>query len=142
MPGAHLFHKNVVGPSISSAPWASHSPCSIHLCDISVKLTIHPQAFFPPDMDGSMAGQHFHLLGAWFPDLRRLHIHLSTTASLQLYDHVVLGTQHTEEVVISAAWLSAHCKLVVTHKLTCPGRNVKGHSGCLSLPLSSHPALE
>ena len=97
----------------------------------SVELTFRPSAFSSPGYGGSIAGQHFRHLWAWFSYLQRLHIHL--------HDHMVLGRQDGEEVVISAAWLPAHCRLVVTHKLTCPVSNVKGHSGCLSLPLSSCP---
>ena len=88
----------------------------------SVKLTILPQAFILPDMDG----QHFRHLGACLPHLQRVHVHLQ-------------GRQESEEVLISAAWLVAHCKLVVTHMLACPVRVVKCPSGCLSLPLSSSP---
>ena len=91
----------------------------------SIKLTIHPQAFFPPDIDG----QQFHHLGAWFPRLQRVHIHL-------------LGEQAEEEVLISAAWLPPHCRLVVTQRLECPVRVVKSPSGCLSLPMSLRPAHE
>ena len=95
----------------------------------SVQLTMHPKAFVLPDMDGSMAGQHFHHLWAWFPHLQRLHIHLCAHAR-----------QQAKEVLISAAWLPAHCRLVVTHKLTCPVHIMKNPPGCLSLSLSSCPA--
>ena len=93
----------------------------------SIKLTIHPQAFSPPDMDGSMAGQHFRHLFARLAYLQRLHIHLQDSQ----------GLQQAEDVLISTAWLPAHCRLVVTHELTCSVRIVKCASGCLSLPLSS-----
>ena len=93
----------------------------------SLELTIQPQAFILPDMDGIMTGQYFSRLGAWFPSLQRLHIHLQ-------------GRQQAKEVLIAAAWLPAHCRLVVTHELTCPVHIVKCPSGCLSLHLSSHPA--
>ena len=92
----------------------------------SLKLNVHPQAFIQPDMDG----QHLQHLGALFPRLQRVHIHLH-------------GSQQEGppgKVLISAAWLPAHCRLVVTHKLTCPVRVVKCPPGCLSLPLSSCPA--
>ena len=56
----------------------------------SVELTIQPQAFLPPHMDGFMTGQHFNHLGAWCPHLQRLHIHLQ-------------GKQQVQEVLISAA---------------------------------------
>ena len=95
----------------------------------SVELTIHPRAFFPPDMDDSMAGQHFHHLWAWFTTLQHVHIHLHCS-----------GRQLEEAVLISAAWLPAHCRLVVTHKRTCSVHVVKCPSGCLSLSLSSCPA--
>ena len=97
----------------------------------SVELIIKPQAFTPPDMDGSMAGQHFHQLGAWFRHLQRLHIHLQD----------VMLFQQAEVVLVSAAWLPAHWRLIVTHKLPCPVHIVKCPSGCLSLPLSSCPEL-
>ena len=95
----------------------------------SVKLTIQPQAFIPPDMDGVMTGRCFDQLGAWFPYLQRLHIHLQ-------------GRQQAEETLISAAWLLVHCRLVVTHKLSRTVCIVKCPSGCLSLPLSSCPELK
>ena len=93
----------------------------------SVEFTFHPQAFLA-DMDG----QHFHHLGACFLHLQRVHIHLNCSYSKQPKD----------EVLISAAWLPAHCRLVVTHQLTCPVRVVECPSGCLSLPLHSRPADE
>ena len=95
----------------------------------SVQLCIRPQALILPDMNGSMARQHFHHLVAWFPHLQRLHIHLPS-------GHV------SGELLISAEWLPAHCRLVVTHNLTCPVRVVKYPSGCLSLPLASRPVDE
>ena len=92
----------------------------------SVELIFHSDAFLP-DMDG----QHFrHLFACMFPHLQRLHIRL------------VREGPPAEEVLISAAWLPAHCRLVVTHQLTCPVRVMKCPSGCLSLPLSSRPAYE
>ena len=97
----------------------------------SVEPTIKPQAFTPPDLDGSMAEQHFCQLGAWFPHLQRLHIHL----------HDVMLFQQAEVVLVSAAWLPAHWRLVVTHELPCTVHIVKCPSGCLSLPLSSRPEL-
>ena len=91
----------------------------------SLELTIHPRAFLT-----NMYGQHFHHLGAcMFPHLQRVHIHLH-------------GRQQGKEVLISGARLPAHCRLVVTHMLTCPVRIVDCPSGCLSLPLSSCPAVE
>ena len=94
----------------------------------SVELHVHPRVFSPPDMDSSMAGQHVHHLGAWFPHLQCVHIHLR-----------VHGRQPEEVALISAAWFPAHCRLVVFHKLTCPVRIVKCPSGRLSIPLSSRP---
>ena len=91
----------------------------------SVELTIHQQAFIPQNMDIG----YFRHLGARFPHLQRVHIHLQ-------------GRQPEELVLISAGWLPANCRLVVTHKLTCPVRIVDCPSGCLSLPLSSRPADE
>ena len=91
----------------------------------SVALTTDPQAFMPPGMDE----QQFHHLGDWFPPLQRVHIHLR-------------NMQVEGELLISAAWLPAHCRLVVTHKLECPVRVVNCSSGCLSLPLSSWPESE
>ena len=91
----------------------------------SVKLTIEWEAFISPHMKR----QHFYHLAAWFPHLQRVHIHLSG---------VVGG-----ETVITAAWLPAHCRLVVNHNLVKgPVRIVKCPVGCLSLPLSSCPADE
>ncbi len=89
----------------------------------SVKITIELEAYIPPDMKG----QHFYHLGAWFTHLQRVHIHL--------YGWLAEG-----EPLISAAWLPAHCRLVVTHNLL-KGliRVVHGPPGCLSLPLSSRP---
>ena len=92
----------------------------------SVKLNIHPKACSRPDMDK----QPFHHLVAWFPHLQRVHIHLQ---------HGYLR-EMPAEVLISAAWFPAHCRLIVTHNMTCPVRVVKCPSGCLSLPLSSRPA--
>ena len=40
------------------------------------------------------------------------------------------------------AWLSAYCRFVVTHQLTCPVHIVECPSGCLALPLSSLSADE
>ena len=84
----------------------------------SVELSIHPRAFSLPNPDGSMAGQHFHNLGVWFPQLQRLHIHLHCRPP-------------AEGVLISAAWLPAHCRLVVTHKFGVPVRIVKYPPGCM-----------
>ncbi len=117
-------------PNIQKLLPAIH-PVSTHVT--SVELTVHPQAFIPPDITGSMAGQHFCHLDAWFPYLQRLHIHLQE----RTYEPLKL-----KEVLISAAWLSAHWRLVFTHKLTCPVHIVECPSGCLSLPLSSRPADE
>ena len=85
-----------------------------------LELTIHPLAFLQ-DMDW----QQLQHLGAWLPRLQRLHIHLSCRSR-----------RPEEEVLISAAWLPVHCRLVVTHQLTCPVHIVKCPSGCLSLPLN------
>ena len=98
---------------------------------MSVELTISPEAFVPPDIGGSMAGQHFHHLDAWFPNLLRLHVHLQDQFT---------GQPRQEDLLIWAAWLPAHCRLVVTHKLSRTVRIVKCPSGCLSRPLSSRPA--
>ena len=122
--GHMCFDSYVLKPSdIGNLLPASHPALS---SVTSVKLNAHPQVFFPPDMNASMAGEQFHHFGAWFPHLQRVHIHLSMHCR-----------QPEEAVLISAAWLPAHCRLVVTHQLTCPVRIVKCPSGCLSLPLSS-----
>ena len=89
----------------------------------SLELAIVPEAFLP-----NMDWQQFHHLGAWFPRLQRLHINLGCPYP------------QPEEVLISAAWLPAHCRLIVTHQLTCPVRIEKCPSGYLSLPLCSRPA--
>ena len=78
----------------------------------SVIHTIQWKAFISP----YMTRQHFNHLGAWCPHLQRVHIHLS-------------GMVAEEETVISAAWLPAHCRLVVTHNL---GQSVLG-----SVPLAA-----
>ena len=102
----------------------------------SVELTIDPGAFKPPDMDGIMYGHYFRHLCAWFPYLQRLHIHLQNKYTM--FDGLV-----ARDVLISAAWLPAHCRLLVTHKLTkSQVRVVKCPSDCLSLSPSSHPAHE
>ena len=93
----------------------------------SVELTIHPAAFRP-----HMDVQQFHYLACMFPQLQRVHIHLDCRH----------GRQPEKEVLVSAAWLPAHCRLVVTHQLTCRVRITKCPSGCLSLPLCSRPADE
>ena len=93
----------------------------------SVELTISPEAFIPPDIGGSMAGQHFRHLDAWFPNLLRMHVHLQDKFTDQ---------PRQKDLLIS------HCRLVVTHKLSRMVRIVKCPSGCLSLPLSSRPADE
>ena len=88
----------------------------------SVQLTIHPEAFIHPPVTDRRFCQY---LGAWFPRLQRLHM---------------LGKLQAGQVLISAAWLPAHCRLVATHRLKCPVRVVQVPSGCLSLPLSLRPA--
>ena len=103
----------------------------------SVELTFGPEAFIPPDIGGSVAQQHFRHLDAWFPYLQRVHVHLQDRHRISYQPQ-----QQQAEVLISAAWLPAHCRLVVTHKLSRPVRIVNCPSDRLSLPLSSRLALE
>ena len=91
----------------------------------SVHLTIHPQAIIPPDM----FRQHLEHFGIWFPHLQRVHIHLA-------------GEPAEEQVLISAAWLPAHCRLFITHRLKCRVCIVECPSGRLLLPLSLRSADE
>ena len=94
----------------------------------SVELTVHPDAF----RTHKHVQQFHHLCSCTLPHLQCVHIHLSCK----------YGRQLMEEVLVSAAWLPAQSRLVVTHQLTCPVRIVKCPSGCLSLPLSPRPADE
>ena len=83
----------------------------------SVKLTIEPEAFISPHMNI----QYFQQLGAWLPHLQRVHIHLS-------------GAQAEKETLIRAAWLPAHCRLVVTHNLKGLVRVVRCPPGFCRFP--------
>ena len=137
MPRPFLAPANLQHQHLSSQQALVHISFTSHLMDLSdiqglvpatrpllapsvasVELTMSLEAFHPPDLGGSMAEQHFHHLDAWFPHLQRLHVCLQ-------HNFLHQPQQRLEEVLMSAAWLPAHCRLTVTHKLSRPVRIVK-----------------